>query len=340
MLLLAACGATNDINTADPDLEEHVGFTFDGKRALEVFGDGYPLTVRDYLDVETILESKPQRVAVLSGTPMNIWYDLGGKSVCTSEISANLKLIPEYSEELLALPTIGAVYSINMEAVIEQEPDLIIAQFGTQNVQAAKLRSMGYNVITTYIRSFDDVISAYLTFGSILEVNAVAEAKAAELISTRNELISMSPRDDASVVILYLTANALSVKLDNSIAGDVAINLGLQNIASELPPDSLGSENALLDIEYVVSLDPDIVLVTSMISDNATAVEKMEEIFVNNPIWRSLRAVREGSVVYLPQEYFLYNAGPYYCEAVEYLARSVYPEIYGEAGEWYESNLQ
>ena len=314
-----------------------VVFTFDGERSIEVFGNGYPLTVRDYLDFETVLESSPQRVAVLSGTPLNIWYDLGGKSVCTAIISDNLKILPQYREELLALPAIGQVFSVNMEAIIEQEPDLIIAQFGTQNVQAAALRNMGYNVITTYIRSFDDLISAYLAFGKILENAEPAEAKAAELINRRNELILMSPQDEQAVVILYLTANALSVKLNNSIAGDIALSLGLQNIAADLPADSIGGENALLDIEYVIAKDPDIVLVTSMIADNATAIVTMEGIFADSPIWQGVRAVREGRVVYLPQEYFLYNAGPFYNEAVEYMARSVYPEIYGEAGEWYES---
>ena len=352
-LLLAGCGGADFDETATPSVPEtpaghtepnsntesvtiSAAFVFDGERSVEVFGNSYPLTVRDFLDVETVLESRPRRVAVLSGTPLNIWYDLGGKSVCTAEISANLKLIPEYAEELLALPTIGVVYSVNMEAIIEHEPDLVIAQFGTQNVQAAALRSMGYDVITTYIRSFDDVISAYLAFGKILEVEDLAEAKSLELINQRNNLLAASPQDDTTIVILYLTANALSVKLNNSIAGDIALNLGLYNIASDLPPDSIGSENALLDIEYVVEKDPDVILVTSMIADNATAVETMEDIFANNPIWQSLRAVREGSVVYLPQEYFLYNAGPFYNEAVEFMAQGVYPEIYGEVGAWYE----
>ena len=366
-LILAACGQVNGSSPATPPLSEantglseantgqteantgqteantnvessdSVAFVFDGERSIEVFGSGYPLTVRDYLDVETDLESRPQRAAVLSGTPMNIWYDLGGKSVCTANISDNLKLLPQYRDELLTLPTIGQVFSVNMEAIIEQEPDLIVAQFGTQNIQAVALRNMGYNVITTNIRSFDDVISAYLAFGKILEVEELAEAKAMELIWQRDDLLSKSPQDGKTTVILYLTANTLSVKLNNSIAGDIALSLGLQNIAADLPADSIGGENALLDIEYVIDKDPDIVLVTSMIADNVTAILTMEGIFADSPIWQGVRAVREGRVVYLPQEYFLYNAGPFYNEAVEYMARSVYPEIYGEAGEWYES---
>ena len=115
----------------------------------------------------------------------------------------------------------------------------------------------------------------------------------------------------------------------------MAKTLGLVNIASDLPPDTIGSESTPLDIEYIVEKNPDVVLVTSMIADNETAVRTMQEQFDSNPAWKSVSAVTEGKVVYLPQEYFLYNAGPYYCEAIEYMARSVYPEIYGEVTDWY-----
>ena len=100
----------------------------DSEEAILVTGDDYPLTVRDYLKYETTIETKPEKVAVLSGTPLNIWYDLGGKSVCTSDVSDNVRLTEGYEEEIKSLPQIGPVYSVDMEAVIAQEPDLIIAQ--------------------------------------------------------------------------------------------------------------------------------------------------------------------------------------------------------------------
>ena len=341
-LLLAApgCGTAGapasspgdpDAPTASPGVDRSAG------SALVVEGDSYPLVVHDCLGNETIIESRPARVAVISGTPLNIWYDLGGKSVCTSTVSTNVKLMPQYAEEIMSLPEVGPVYSVNQEAVIATQPDLIIAQFGAQNVQAAKLREMGYKVITTNIRTFDEVTASYLAFSQILGVASLGQSRVNEMVRQRDALIAKAPDAGTTVVILYLTASTLSVKLNNSIAGDVAMCLGLANIASNLPPDAIGSENTPLDIEYIIDKDPDFVLVASMIADNATAIQTMEDIFATNPIWQGVRAVREGQIVYLPQEYFLYNAGPYYVEAVEYMARGVYPQIYGELGPWYDS---
>lgn len=299
-------------------------------------GDDYPLTIQDYLKEKTILDKKPEKVAVLSGTPLNIWYDLGGKSICTSDISDNVKLIPEYEEEIKNLPAIGPVYNVDMEAIISHQPDLVIAQIGTQTNAAKKLKDMGFKVITTHIRGYDDVVATYRAFGKILQEEKKAEEKINKLEEQKEEIVSKLPKENKSVVILYVTSKTLSVKLDNSIAGDVANILNLENIASDLPPDTIGSESTPLDVEYIVEKNPDYILVTSMISSNEAAIKTMEEEFEKNPIWEGVDAVSEGRVVYLPQEYFLFNAGPYYAEAIEYMARGVYPEIYGKVTDWYE----
>jgi iron complex transport system substrate-binding protein len=305
----------------------------DSEEAILVTGDDYPLTVRDYLKYETTIETKPEKVAVLSGTPLNIWYDLGGKSVCTSDVSDNVRLTEGYEEEIKSLPQIGPVYSVDMEAVIAQEPDLIIAQVGTQTTQGSKLREMGYNVIQSHIRGFSDVVDTYRAFGKLLGQSELAEQRIAELEKGKKEITDKLPDDDISVVILYVTSKSLAVKLDNSIAGDIAGILELDNIASGLAPDTVGSETTPLDIEYIVEKDPDYVLVTTMISSNEEAKKTVEEQFASNPAWSSVNAISEGRVIYLPQQYYLYNAGPYYVDAIKYMAQSIYPDIYGEVEE-------
>jgi len=330
---LTGCGSTSGVgglsNTKSNDKAQ------EDEASISVKGETYPITVRDYLKNEIVIDKKPQKAAVLSGTPLNIWYDLGGKSVCTSTVSDNVKLIPEYKEEILKLPNIGAVYAVDMEAVIAQKPDLIISQVGTQSTAAKKLADMGFKVIQAHIRGYDDVISTYEAFGKILGAESRAGEKIRTLTKGKEDIIAKLPAKSKSVVILYVTSKSLSVKLDNSIAGDVAKILKLKNIASDLPPDTIGSETTPLDIEYIVEKNPDYVLVTSMISNNEAARKTMEENFANSPAWKGVKAISEGRVAYLPQEYFLYNAGPYYCEAIEYMARCVYPEVYGRVTDWY-----
>jgi len=307
----------------------------DDEACISVKGDDYPLIVSDFLKTETIIEKQFENPAVLSGTPLNIWYDLGGKSVCSSDVSDNIKLVEECEEEIRNLYQIGPVYNIDMESVIAAKPDLIIGQVGTQSTQCKKLRDMGFDVVLTHIRGFSDVLDTYRAFGKLLDKSELAEEKIKALVDKKEEIVKKVPEDDLSVVILYVTSRSLSVKLDNSIAGDVANILKLDNIASDLPPETIGSESTPLDIEYIVEKNPDYVLVTSMISSNEEARQTMNKEFSENPAWKGVKAIEEGRVIYLPQQYFLYNAGPYYDQAIEYIARGIYPQIFGKIEGWF-----
>jgi iron complex transport system substrate-binding protein len=195
------------------------------------------------------------------------------------------------------------------------------------------LRDMGFEIVTLYMRKYSDVLDHLRVFGVLLGNEDFVEDHIAQMEIRKKAITDRLSGQPKRVVILYVTSSSLSVKLDNSIAGDVANILKLDNIASGLPPDTLGSETTPLDIEYIVAQNPDVMLVTSMISSNEDARRVMKEEFTTNPAWAGIEAIREGRVVYLPQEYFLYNAAHNYVDAIEYMAKGVYPEIYGPLDE-------
>ena len=295
-------------------------------------GDGYPLTVVDYFNNEIVLEKKPDTFAVTSGTFLNMWYALGGRSICTTELNSAY-LDPRYAEEMMALPLVGQVYNPNLESVVELQPEYTIGQVGTQSSMIKKLNEMGMKASALHMRTYDDVLDHIRAFGKLLENEAAAESIISKMEQEKQKIVEEIPKDDITVVVLYVTSRSLSIKLDNSIAGNVAKILKLDNIASNLPPDTIGSETTPLDIEYLVEQNPDFVLVTSMITSNEEAQKVMEEEFSKNAAWKSVEAVREKRVVYLPQEYFLYNAGHRFVEAIRYMAENIYPELFSEKDE-------
>ena len=195
------------------------------------------------------------------------------------------------------------------------------------------MNDIGKPTALFHMRSYNDVIDHIRIFGKLLENGEEAEAIIEQMEEDKGTIVEQLPSESKSVVIMYVTSSSLAVKLDNSIAGDVAKILNLKNIASDLLPDTLGSETTPLDVEYIAQQNPDIILVTSMISSNEDAKRVMDEEFSGNPVWQTVGAVQEGHVVYLPQEYFLYNSGHKYVEAIEYMAKGVYPEIFGALDE-------
>ncbi len=328
------CGCANKekakmggmVNTKAGDTREN-----EEHKAL-ISGDGYPYTITDYLNKEFVLEEPVENWAVLSGTFLNLWYRLGGKSICTTDLGSAF-IDESYSNEIMALPLVGAVYSPNIEKVAEHDPDFTIAQVGIQTTLAGTMNEMGKPTALFHMRSYGDVIDQLRIFGKLLENEEEAETIIAQMEADKKAIVDELPEESKSVVIMYVTSSSLAVKLDNSIAGDVANILELNNIASGLLPDTLGSETTPLDVEFIAEQNPDIILVTSMISSNEDAKRVMDEEFSGNPVWKTVGAVKKGNIVYLPQEYFLYNAGHKYVEAIEYMAKGVYPEIFGALDE-------
>lgn len=331
LVLFTACAGRKSSGT---DRGEGSDEMSENEQPIVVTGDSYPLAVRDFVGDVTVLEKKPERVAVLSGTVLNVWYDVGGTAVCTVTISSTLKVVKEYEDEIRALPSVGKQHLLSLEPIVAYEPDLIIAQENAQRESIVRLREMGYKVIVTCLRDLDDALATYRAFGKIVG-NEERGIEKADALKARYDAIRVkAPEHGKKVVILYLTSKKLQVKLDGSIAGSIAKDLGLNNIASGLSPVSGSAENAALDIEYLIEHQPDVILVTSMISNGESAAGVMKE-YLESPAWQGVTAVQKGNIVYLPQEYFLYHAGPYFDESLRYMASSVYPEIYGETGEWY-----
>lgn len=331
MLTVSACSAGT---AAAPDETGDGGATESTRSAeppaIAVSDDEFPLVLTDIEGYETELDDRPERVVFLSGTPMNLWYDAGGTAIARPELTDNIKLLEEKAGEMMALPSVGLPYIINAEAVAGYQPDLIVGMDGPHNATIDRFRDLGYNAIVTKVRSFDDLRDTYEAFGVLTGEPEHAGARFAEIEAETEEILSRVPDGGVSAVVLFISEANLAVKLEDSIVGQMLVDLGVTNIATGLTPDNPGSETTPLNLEAIVAEQPDLVLVTSMIGSNEVARQNLEAEFDSNPGWNAIDAIEQGRVAYLPQQYFLYNAGPYYPDALEYLAASIYPDEFGD----------
>ena len=297
--------------------------------SISLSGDSFPLTVTDTAKRSVKLEKRPERVVFLSGTPLNIWYDAGGTAVGRPELTGNLRLASEHAEKIMALPSVGLPYATDTEAVAVLNPDLVVGIEGVHDSAAAAYQNLGIATVLLRVRSHRDLQQVYRAFGVLGGNPELAGQRLAAIDARYSEILAKAPKKPLSVAILFVTADTISVKLDNSIAGQMANDLGLTNIASGATPDNPGSETTPLDIEFIVARQPDHVLVTSMVGNNDLARQTLQTQLDQNPAWKAIDAIREGRISYLPQQYFLFNAGPYYDDALAYLAATVHPEVFG-----------
>lgn len=289
-------------------------------------GKGYPVTITDMYGNEVTLEKKPEKIAAISGTFLGVLYDLGGKSICTSETGGGAPVDPK---DIEGLPVIGKVYKPDIEKIVALQPELVIAQFGLQNGVIPVLEQSKIKTLALHMRTYEDVIDNIRAMGRIIDEPNKAEEVIADMEKEKKALVDKVPEESKKVVILYATSKDVSVKLPKSIAGNVADILKLENIAAGCAPEGMGGETTPFSMEYIIEKDPDVILVTSMLSSDEDAKKVISEKLGKDSVWKELRAVKEGNIVYLPQKYFLYNAGCDFVDAIEYMAKGVYPEVFG-----------
>lgn len=296
-----------------------------------VSSQDFPMTVTDWTGHKETFDQAPAKVAVLSGTPLNLWYDVSGTAVATSTLSKSTHISPDHEAEIREVPELGEPFNLDAEKLVEIDPDLVITMYGMQDTLTSQLQQLGYPTLTVRTNDLDDLASVYEIFGALNGTSDVASDHMDQITTEAADVTDKYPASGESAVILFQSEKSLSVKLDNSIAGSMLNELGVTNIASGMRRE--GSDSAVLDLEEIVKQQPDFVLVTGRFTDPDRAQETMESEFEKNPAWQSIDAVAEDRVIYLPQEYFLYNAGPEYSQALTLLASSLHPEVYGATEE-------
>ena len=81
-------------------------------------------------------------------------------------------------------------------------------------------------------------------------------------------------------------------------------------------------------MEQIIKEDPRYIFVLTM-GDEQAAVDYMGQNVESDPAWSSLTAVKEGRYLFLPQELFHYKPNERWDESYEYLAKIIYPELFG-----------
>lgn len=289
----------------------------------------YPLTITDDMGNEITIEKKPEKIAALSGTYLALLYQAGGEAIAKSD-SGGGSPQPAGTENL---PSVGPVYMVNVEEVLSLGADLVIAQIGVQNQVIQLLNESGVPTIALSTRTYDEVIEDFNTIGKIVDNTDGVDKIISEMENKKQTIVENLPEESKKVVILYVTSKEVSVKLENSIAGNVASILELQNVAEGVMPKSMGGETTPFSLEEIISFNPDVIMVTTMVSSKEQAEATIENQIENSPAWSELEAVKSGSIYYLPQKYFLYNPGADFVDGIEYMAKLVYPEIYGSIDE-------
>ena len=294
-LALTACG----LPVADEERGSYASITDDNGRTV-------------------LFDKKPERIVVTSASFLEPLYAVGGSVVGRPE--SKTKVPPEAKE----VPRIGRVYQIDAEKVIALKPDLVILNKGMNEKLIDTLNANYIKTLVLDMKSYEDVKREIGIFAALTGEKEKGEALVQKMDADIDAVRTSIPQEKKRVAIIHSTGQGLSVQLDGSIAGSIAVMLGWENTAAGMPALDKNPDAAPYSMETLVAQNPDIIFVTSM-GEEAEIRASMEAMFAESPAWQSVGAIRDGRVYYLPQEMFLFSPGIEYPKAVQYMARLVYP---------------
>ncbi|MFS8580826.1 MAG: ABC transporter substrate-binding protein [Novibacillus thermophilus] len=283
-----------------------------------------PLSFEDDAGREITLPQKPQRIVVLSPQLLNLLYAVGGRAVARATSTG--ETVPETAENL---EDVGGMTTVHTEKLLALKPDLVIGSTVFHRDLAGVLDESRVPFALFKLGTYSDLKEKAVLFGKLAGTESKAKEELVKLDRQMNQLTAKVPANQApTFIMLNVTPSSISVQRQNMIGLEVAAMLKMKNVAETLPASDTSPSTAPFSLEKIVELNPDFIFI--LIHGARTEGEhKIRSDLAGQPAWASLRAVKENRLAILPSDLFLSNPGFRLNESVEYLAKLVYPDVYG-----------
>ncbi len=269
---------------------------------------GYPLTVTDSYGESVTIESEPMRVVSVAPNLTETMYFLGveDKLVGRSDYC-------DYPDSVTDLPSVGSLYTPDIEAVIALEPDIVIVSTHFDEENSAKLEEVGIPVLTLYDET--DVTGVYgmiETLGEVMNCSDMAAQRVQEMkdtISEVQDIVAGQEKPSVYYVVDYGEYGDFTAGGDTFVGGILEL-AGADNIAKDVSGWGI-------DTETIIAADPDIIFISEYYKDG----------FMTTAPYTELTAVQEGRVYGIDNN-LLDRQGYRNAEAVRMIAEICYPELF------------
>lgn len=219
---------------------------------------------------------------------------------------------------------VGSVKSVNLETIIQLEPDYIIlsADLSAHLKLESSLKSLKLNYGYFRIDSFDDYDNL---MAKLCEVSGRDDLYRKNVVNVKENISAIKasfPKNSSkSALLIRAFSTGIKAKGDDNLAGQILNEMGIHNIVDENP-----SFLQSISLEEILIQNPDYIFVLTM-GDEQEALRYLEQELQNNRFWQSLNAVKQGNYIILPKNLFHYKPNNRWDDSYEYLAKIIFPEI-------------
>ena len=285
--------STGSVTSATPTVEP---------TAVDTFS---PVTVTDSDGREIVFDEPPERIVAYDSVTVEVLYAIGeGQRIVGTHDFAT------YPPGIDEVPRVGSFFDVSIEKMVELDPDLVNIWFSSS---VPALENAGQKVL--YLSEPEDIdgISERMRLWGKITGSVRAGEEAAKTFESRIEQLrariaslEQGPRIFHDASAGFWTAGP------DTLVGQVYDLLKAQNIAHEV------SGYAQLSREVIVERDPELII---------TAHPDLEQAYYDDPALTDVAAVRDKRIETIDPD-IISVAGPRYADAIEQLARLIYPDLF------------
>ena len=283
----------------------------------------YPMTVVDGLGNTVLIEQAPQRIASLTLFTDEVLFDLvdGERLAAITFLAAD----EVFSNVAQRAAEVEMPLELNVEALIELNPDIIFVANWSDPAKLEQLRRTGLTVYTINSPvTMDGIKNEILTLGRLLN----AEGPAQDIVSEMDRILQ-EVADALTPLPAHEQRTALDYNSWGSSSGigsswNAILNAArVKNAVAVFQADDYGQ--VPVSKELLVELSPDIIFLPGWIWGDPEGAAAFEQDVKSDPSLQTVTAIREDRV-YLVPENLKSTFSQYIVESVRQVAQLAYPE--------------
>lgn len=211
---------------------------------------------------------------------------------------AGVVAFSDFPAPVADLPHVGDAFRVDYEALAALAPDLVLAwTSGNPPETVARLRELGYRVVTLEPERLDDIAAHIARIGALAGTGAVADAAAAAFRARLAALRAGAAGAAPLRVFVQLSAAPWFTVTDRHVLGQGLALCGGRNVFGELP-----GLTAIVSLESIVEAAPEAVIASDMAGEGGDPLAPWAR-------WPQLPAVR-AQALYLVDADLLSRPGP------------------------------
>lgn len=291
----------------------------------------------DGLGTEKTIKKNPQRVVGLYPSHIVLWYEAGGEMVGRITTKTSESRMPEGSKDIEIVGDTTAPDKLSFEKIMALEPDLVILGIGNQTDMIETFTELGVETVVVDNENLNDYLKWVKVIANINGKPEIYDEVIKTVLEPVKEILLKVPSDNHPKALMMAANDKgnLVAYLPGTTAAGIMDDLKGENIAVGLSDKehdpTKGIDKTDLSFEILLENQPDLILLKHSAVEKGFDVRQMvKDTLASNPVWTSLDAVKADEIYSLPEGYFHYKPTLEYADAYKYMAKILYPEIFGQ----------